>query len=129
MKSLKKLITNVLFFYFISFLIFLTCVENLFAQEINWIEVANSIDAIQFIDTNSIKYNNKGFLSVMTKHSEVNTNDRNIINTETYLLAIDCDNRLFSKLPVNAGLNQVKNWTNPTNDKLIKTTIINSCFY
>ena len=60
----------------------------------------------------------------MTKYSEVNPEDQNIINTTSYLMAIDCENRLFSKLPVNGEIKQVKNWENPINDKLIKKTII-----
>ena len=82
-----------------------------------------------FIDPNSINYDNRGFLSVMTKYSEVNPEDQNIINTASYLMAIDCENRLFSKLPVNGEIKQVKNWENPINDKLIKKTIMNSCSY
>ncbi len=93
----------------------------LFADEINWVEVAKINNQIQSIDVNSIKYNNEGFLSVLMKYSETNTN--------TYLMAIDCENRLFSKLPVNGELKQVKKWIKPNDDKLIKTTIINSCFY
>ncbi len=101
----------------------------LFAEEINWIEVSKVNNELVFIDPNSIKYNNKGFLSVITKYSEINPEDQEVINTSSYLMAIDCENRLFSKLPVNAELNQVKNWENPIHDKLIKKTIINSCTY
>tara|TARA_B100001029_G_C14900989_1_gene360903 strand:- start:51 stop:341 length:291 start_codon:yes stop_codon:yes gene_type:complete len=95
----------------------------------NWIEVANTGIEIQYIDPNSIKYNKRGFLSVMTKYSEINLEDQNTINTNSYLMAIDCENRLFSKLPVNGELRQVKNWEKPIDNKLIKNTIINSCSY
>ena len=52
-----------------------------------------------------------------------------VINDDPFLMAIDCENRLFSKLPVNGEIKQVKNWENPINDKLIKKTIMNSCSY
>tara|TARA_B100000700_G_scaffold305585_1_gene379752 strand:- start:10879 stop:11175 length:297 start_codon:yes stop_codon:yes gene_type:complete len=96
---------------------------------LNWTEVANTNNKIQFIDINTIKYNNKGLLSVMTKYSEVNSNDQNDINTSSYLMAIDCEKRLFSRLPSNGDINQVKNWTNPIDDKLIKQTILTTCSY
>ena len=79
--------------------------------------------------TNSIKYNNKDLLSVIIKYAKIDPKDQQIINSNSYLMAIDCKNRLFSKLPINAELKQVKNWTNPINDKLIKKTILNTCSY
>ena len=125
----RKQIMHVLTFCYIFFLIFFTGFDELYSKEINWIEVANTSNELQFIDVNSIKYNNRGFLSVITKYSEINPDDHEIINTNSYLIAVDCENRLFSKLPVNGDLNQVKNWDKPLNDKLIKNTIINSCSY
>ena len=113
----------------IIFLMFFSYSFKLSADEIEWIEVSKADNEFIFIDPNSINYDNRGFLSVMTKYSEVNPANQNIINTASYLMAIDCENRLFSKLPVNGEIKQVKNWENPINDKLIKKTIINSCSY
>ena len=129
MFNLRKFLMHAFISFSISYLLFFYSLDILSAREINWVEVANVDNEIQFIDTDSIKYNNKGFLSVMTKYSEVNSTDQMIINSNSYLIAIDCENRLFSKIPENGELNQVKNWTNPINDKLIKKTIINSCSY
>ena len=103
--------------------------DKISAEEINWTEVANTTNGIQYIDAKSIKYNNKGMLSVITKYSEFNPENKETINTTLYLMAIDCENRLFSKLPLNGQLNQVKNWSKPIDDKLIKNTILNSCSY
>ena len=127
--NFKKYINHLINFCFISYLIFFYSVNNLSADEINWIEVAGTNSEIQFIDPNSIKYNNRGLLSVTTKYSEINPDDQTIISTNSSLMAIDCKNRLFSKLPVNGELKQVKSWEEPINDKLIKKTIINSCSY
>ena len=129
MLSSGKYLQNLLIFCFISFMIFLSSFNMLFADEINWLEVAKINNQIQSIDVNSIKYNNEGFLSVLMKYSETNPADQETINTNIYLMAIDCENRLFSQLPVNGQLKQVKKWIKPDNDKLIKTTIINSCSY
>ena len=129
MINLSKYIKNVLIFFCVSFLIFFSGVINLSAEEIDWVEVAKTNDQIQFIDSNSIKYNNRGFLSVIIKYSEINQEDQKIINTNSYLMAIDCENRLFSKLPLNGEIKQVKSWVNPSNDKLIKRTIMNTCSY
>ena len=127
--AFRKQIKHVLTFVYIFFLIFFSGLDKLSAKEINWIEVAKINNELQYIDVNSIKYNNRGFLSVLTKYSEINPEDHEIINTNSYLIAVDCDNRLFSKLPVNGDLKQVKNWHKPLNDKLIKKTILNSCSY
>ncbi len=129
MKHLKKWLKEGLIFCFFSLLVLLSSSNKIFAEETNWTEVANTTNEIQFIDTKSIKYNNRGILSVLTKYSEINPDDQANMNTNIYLMAIDCDNRLFSKLPVNGELNQVREWKTPINDKLIKKTIINSCSY
>ena len=129
MTILKKFIKHSLIFFIFSCLIFFSSFTKLSAEEINWVEVGKSNNGIQFIDTNSIKYNNRGFLSVLTKYSEINPDDQIVISTNSYLMAIDCENRLYSKFPVNAEFKQVKDWLVPTNDKLIKKTIIKSCSY
>ena len=124
-----KYLQNLLILCLSFFLIFFSGFMMLFADEINWVEVAKTNNQIQSIDINSIKYNNEGFLSVLMKYSETNTADQEIINTNTFLMAIDCENRLFSQLPVNTELKQVNKWNKPIDDKLMKTTIINSCLY
>ena len=113
----------------IFFLIFFTFSFKIFADEIEWVEVSKTNNELLSINPNSIKYNNKGFLSVFAKHSEIDPDDQSLINDDLFLMAIDCDNRLFSKFPENANLIQVKNWENPINNKLIKKTIVNSCSY
>ena len=101
----------------------------MFAEEIDWKEVSKTNNELLSINPNSIKYNNKGFLSVIARHSEIEPDDQTVINDDPFLMAIDCENRLFSKFPVNAELKQVKSWVNPIDNKLIKKAIINSCSY
>ena len=127
--SLKTYVKKGVVSFFIFSLIFLSCFIQLFAKDIIWTEVAKTNNEIQFIDAKSINYNKRGLLTFITKYSEINPNNQNIINTNSYLMAVDCEERLFSKLPLNGELKQVKNWKKPTNDKLIKKTIINSCSY
>ena len=110
-------------------LIFFSSPFKLFADEIEWVEVSRANNELMSINPNSIKYNNKGFLSVITMYSDIDPDDQNVKNNQPFLMAIDCENRLFSKFPANADLKQVKNWENPINNKLIKKTIINSCSY
>ena len=126
---LQNHVKQILIFCLFSSLIFFSVFNKLSAAQINWVEVDKTNNGIQFIDSNSIKYNNRGILSVTTKFTEINPSDQTIINTDSYLMAVDCENRLFSKLPLNNELKQVKNWEKPNNDKLIKKTIINSCSY
>ena len=99
------------------------------AEEIKWLEVSKTNNEVIFIDPSSINYDNRGFLSIITKQSEIDPEDQEILNTDSYLMAIDCDNRLYSRLPVTGDIKQVKNWETPLNDKLIKKTIMNSCSY
>ena len=127
--QLKILFKQSLIFCFISCLIFLHGSNILLAEQINWTEVANTGNKRAFIDIKSIKYNNKNMMSVLTKYSEFDPDDQIIINTNTYIMAIDCENRLYSKLSSNGELKQVKTWNKPINDKFIKKTIINSCSY
>ena len=122
-------IKKLLILCFATVLILFSPPFKLFAEDIEWLEVSRTDHELMFIDPSTINYDNRGFLSVMSKYSEVNPEDQNIINTDSYLMAIDCENRLFSKLPVNGELKQVKNWENPIDDKLIKKTILNSCSY
>ena len=129
MRHLRKFIEQGLIFCLITYIISFSAFEILLSEEIKWTEVAIYNDEIQFIDKNSIKYNNKGFLSVITKYSKINLDDQSSINSNSYLIAIDCGNRLYSKLPLNSGLKQVREWTNPINNKLIKQTIIKTCSY
>ena len=129
MIALRNYIHRLLLLCFIFFLIFFSSSFKISAAEIEWLEVSKTENELLSINPNSIKYNNKGFLSVIAKHSEIDPDDQTVINDDPFLMAIDCENRLFSKFPVNADLKQVKNWENPINNKLIKKTIINSCSY
>ena len=130
MIALRNYLHKGLLICCIFFLIFFSFSFNMvFAEEIEWLEVSKTNNELLSINPNSIKYNNKGFLSVIAKHSEIDPDDQTVTNNEPFLMAIDCENRLFSKFPVNADLKQVKTWENPINNKLIKKTIINSCAY
>ena len=113
----------------IFFMIFFSSSFKIYAEEIEWLEVSKTNNELLSINPNSIKYNNKGFLSVIAKYSEINPDNQTDINDDPFLIAIDCENRLFKKFPANANLKQVKNWENPINNKLIKKTIIKTCSY
>ena len=129
MITLKNYIQKGLLFCLLFSLIFFSSSNKLFAEELKWLEVSKTNNELLSINPDSIKYNNKGFLSVLAKYSEIDLDDQTVINDDLFLMSIDCENRLFSKLPVNGDLKQVKSWENPINNKLIKKTIINSCSY
>ena len=125
----KNYIKQLLLFGFTILFIVISFAPMLSAEEVKWLEVHKTNNEVIFIEPSSINYDNRGFLSVVTKQSEFNPEDQNIIKTDSYLMAIDCDNRLFNKLPLTGDIKQVKNWDNPVNDKLIKKTILYSCYY
>ena len=129
MIALRNFIHQRFLYFGIFFLVFFSNSSTIVAEDIEWVEVSRVNNELLSINPNSIKYNNKGYLSVISEYSEIDPDDQTVINDDPFLMAIDCENRLFSNLPVNADLNQVKNWENPVNNKLIKKTIINSCSY
>tara|TARA_Y100001968_G_scaffold254784_1_gene240773 strand:+ start:552 stop:941 length:390 start_codon:yes stop_codon:yes gene_type:complete len=125
----KNYLKQLLSFSFSIVLLVLSFPLMLSAHDIKWLEVSKTNNEVIFIEPSSINYDNRGFLSVITKQSEIDPEDQKIINTDSYLMTIDCENRLYSKLPVTGDTKQVKNWETPLNDKLIKKLIINSCSY
>ncbi len=129
MIVLRNYIQHLFVIFSIILLIFFSSSFKMFANEIDWLEVSKTNNELLAIKPNSIKYNNKGYLSVIAKQSMIDPDDQSVIKNESFLMAIDCENRLFSKFPVNADLRQVKNWENPINNTLIKKTIVNSCSY
>ena len=129
MINIRNYIHQVILCCCIFFLIFFSSSFKIFAEEIEWLEVSKTNNELLSINPDSIKYNNKGFLSVLAKYSEIDPDDQTVFNKDSFLMAIDCEKRLFSKFPVNADLKQVKSWENPINNKLIKKTIINTCSY
>ena len=129
MIDIQNYIHQKLLFCCIFLLLFFSFSFTIFAEDIQWLEVARTNNELLSINPGSIKYNNKGFLSVLAKHSDIDPDNQAIINDDSFLMAIDCENRLTSKFPANADLKQVKSWEKPINNKLIKTTIINSCLY
>ena len=129
MINIRNYIHQWLMFFVIFSLIYFSSSIKLFAEEIQWIEVSKTNNELLSINPDSIKYNNKGVLSVLAKLSEIDPDDQTVLYKDSFLMAIDCEKRLFSKFPVNADLKQIKSWENPINNKLIKTTIIKSCSY
>ena len=129
MINIRNYIRQGLMFFVIFSLIYFSSSIKLFAEEIQWIEVSKTNNELLSINPDSIKYNNKGVLSVLAKLSEIDPDDQTVLYKDSFLMAIDCEKRLFSKFPVNADLKQIKIWENPINNKLIKKTIINSCSY
>ena len=130
MKILRiNFLKDYLFIFFISILLFLFGLNHLSAQEISWTEVANINNEIQSIDTSSIKYNRNGLLSVIAKYKKINPDDQSVIYSDSFLMVIDCENRLFNKLPVNADFTQDKNLIKPLDNKLMKRSILKSCSY
>ena len=129
MISLRNYMQKGLLIFCILFLIFFSASCIVFAEEISWLEVSKSNKELISINPNSIKYNSKGILSVIAKHSEIDPENQTVVNDEPFLMAIDCENRLFRKFPENADFKEVKSWEKPTNNKLIKKAIISSCSY
>ena len=61
----------------IFFLMFFST-SKIFAEEIEWLDVSKTNTELLSIKPNSIKYNNKGFLSVIAKYSEIDPDNETI---------------------------------------------------
>ena len=68
----------------IFFLIFFSSPFMIFADEIEWLEVSKTNNELLSINPNSIKYNNKGFLSAIAKYSVIDPEDQTIINDDSF---------------------------------------------
>ncbi len=129
MSNIRYCMQQLLIFSCILFLTFTSTSFKLSAEESEWLEVSKVNNELLYINPSSIKYNDKGFLSVIARFYEIDSTDQSVLNTDSFLMAIDCENRLYSKFPVNTDLKKIKHWETPTNNKLIKKTIINSCSF
>tara|TARA_Y100001968_G_C19453982_1_gene770858 strand:+ start:11237 stop:11707 length:471 start_codon:yes stop_codon:yes gene_type:complete len=120
MKYLKEMFK---LFHILSFsllILFFSSSSVIAASTKNWTEIAATSDGIQFIDTQSIRYK-KGILFILTKYSEINPENNDILSTKSYQMEIDCQKRLFKT-------DSSKNWEKPET-KLMKAAIIKSCTY
>ena len=95
----------------------------------NWTEVASNENGKRFINTDSIKYDSKGILSILTRYLEIDAESQSVLNSKTSILEIDCDKRLFKKSSVDGKEQSDNNWKTSVEDRLIKRTIIKSCTY
>ena len=85
MLYLRNHIYHGLVFCCIFLLILIFSTFKVFAEEIEWLVVSKTNSELISIKSNSIKYNNKGFLSVIAKHSEIDPDDQTVINTDAFL--------------------------------------------
>ena len=120
MNYLKKVGKLLFIFGFCCIIVLTIPINSTLALQDRWQEVASNDDGKQFLDTESIKYK-KGLLIINTKYEEFDFQNQKLKNTNSYILEIDCDKRLFKK--------QGKEWQSSIGDKLITQTIINSCRY
>ena len=90
------------------------------AEYHDWEKVASNANEEQFIDLGSIKYK-KDVLTLLTKYSEINPENKETLNSQLYEMQIDCEKRRFK-----IGR---ESWNPSTGNRLITETIINSCTY
>ncbi len=129
MKAIRNYVFFRVLFCCIFFLTIFSSPLMIIPLDFEWLEVSKINNELISIDPKSIKYKNRGFLTVIAKYSEIDSDMHTVTNNDTFLMAIDCGRRLYNKFPANTDLKQVKNWKNPINNKLLKKTIIASCSY
>ena len=102
MFALQNYIHQALLICGLFFLIFFSSSCQLFADEIEWLEVSKTNNELLSINPSSIKYNNKGFLLVIAKHSDFNPDDQTIKNNDSFKTQDDhnlSSSRLFLFVP------------------------------
>ena len=82
MIGIRKYLHQRLLICCIFFLILFSSSFKIFAKEIEWLEVSKANNELISINPDSIKYNNKGFLSVLAKYSEIDPDNQTIINND-----------------------------------------------
>ena len=126
---LRKSIKLVCILTILFLTLFPTYKSSIAAESINWEEVASTSEGIQYIDTGSLKYKEKGILSILTQYSKINPDSEEVIDTYIYEMDIDCEKRLYRDISLNGISQKGSNWKVSSGDKLTKKTIIKSCSY
>ncbi len=129
MNLLSKSFQLIYTLTFIIFILLYPVNSASFAKSDNWQQVASTEDRRQFIDTETIIYDSKGILSVFTRYSDINAEGNINLPSNSYLIKIDCQRRLYKQTNSNDKQSQAGKWLDSKDNKLIKQTIINSCTY
>ena len=87
MIPLRNFLHRQLIFHCVFLLIFFSSSFRILAVEIDWLEVSRTNNELLYINPNSIKYSNKGFLSVIAKQSEIDPDDQTLINENPFITA------------------------------------------
>ena len=106
---------------FVILSVILAFPTNIYANNSEWIEVPKTEFGRQFWDKNSVKQMDGNKISILSRY--ISTNPKVKKESSTYLMSIDCKNKLY-KDEVKDGVNVKKpTWKESNGDSLIDKVI------
>jgi hypothetical protein len=123
MKFLKGLL-------FAAALLFLLSVIQplpVFAGPVDWQEVDPTSDGRQWWDKGSLRLNRKGELTVLSRFSATPDESGKTATGSLYVMALDCDEKLYKDLQVNGLPKPRADWQLVGSEDLIAEVLEQSC--
>ena len=119
-------------FKIIGLIIVLTFITNMLtktvaASSINWIEVPIRNEGKQAWDKGSLKANKNGTIRILSKLTASKKDKKDQEETISFLMDIDCSEKLFKDSYINGKPNLMATWESSDGDKLIEDVITQVC--
>ena len=93
----------------------------------NWVEVSQTPAGIQYLDKDSIDFEEKGIIELTTKYIKIDSSTSKEIEENIYTMKINCMTNKFKDISVNGKKNLSAKWEDPNGDKLLDDVISDSC--
>ena len=99
----------------------------LYLANTNWIEVSRTPEGIQYLDKDSIDFEEKGIIELATKYIKIDSSTSKEIEENIYIIKINCMTNKFKDISVNGKKNLSAKWEDTNGDKLLDDVISDSC--
>ena len=125
-KIISKLV-HLLNLVVIMFTILFNRTNIVYGANINWVQISEMPEGIQYIDRESINNKGRGIIELSTKYLRIDTNDSKGIEENIYTMRINCLTNKFKDISVNGKKNLTAKWEAPNGDKLLDDVILDGC--
>jgi len=125
-KIISKLV-HLLNLVVIMFTILFNRTNIVYGANINWVQISEMPEGIQYIDRESINNKGRGIIELSTKYLRIDTNDSKGIEENIYIMRINCLTKKFKDISVNGKKNLTAKWEAPNGDKLLDDVILDGC--
>jgi hypothetical protein len=122
-----KFLKGLLFAAALLFLLSLIQPLPVFAGPVDWQEVDPTSDGRQWWDKGSLRLNRKGELTVLSRFSATPDESGKTATGSLYVMALDCDEKLYKDLQVNGLPKPRADWQLVGSEDLIAEVLEQSC--